>query len=201
VSNVLGIIGTAGRGLDWKKLTPTMYEQMLNITEKFIVSNNPATVVSGGAAWADHLAVTLYLKDVVADLTLYLPHSFDMKVHEYLDDSVIDDRYHVGRVSNWYHKRFSDKIKHDSLDEIFKAIEKGAKVEVGNGFFDRNALIAKVSTHLIAFTFGNKETLKDGGTANTMAAYLRKIQKFGLEDNSYHIDLSTMTGYKGAKIA
>jgi membrane-associated protein len=49
---------------------------------------------------------------------------------------------------------------------------------------------------LIAFTFGNEENVKPGGTANTVAKFLKKNKS----ENSWHVDLNTFKIYQGAKV-
>ncbi len=77
-----------------------------------------------------------------------------------------------------------------------KAIKQGAKTTFSNGFFARNTLVAQDSDYLIALTFGDKEKLKEGGTADTM----RKFIKMKGDKNSYHIDLNSMEIYNPATV-
>lgn len=198
--NVIAIIGTAGRVADGRKLTSEIYKQMLSIADNLVQESNPSIVISGGAAWSDHLAVSLFLNGRLSKLRLYLPCKFDKDNKQFEDDGSVDYKTNPGGTSNYYHKLFSEKIGKGSLDEIALAIDTGADVIVGNGMFDRNARLAKEATHIIAFTYGNKEVLKDGGTAYTMQSYLRQRIKFNQPDNSYHVDLNTMTLYKNAKV-
>jgi hypothetical protein len=198
MSSTLAIIGTAGRGSDGAKLNASVYEKMLFVATKFVIGST-FEVVSGGAAWADHLAVSVFLQGYVSKLTLYLPCSFDLANREFEDRGGIDWKTNPGGTSNYYHQLFSDKIGRDSLLEIGDAIVNGATEMTGEGFFDRNAAVAKSATHVLAFTFGNKEQLKDGGTAQTMRTYQLNRKKLGLIDNSFHCDLNTMILYKGAK--
>jgi hypothetical protein len=204
--NTIAIIGTAGRYEDGKRLTATSYSHMTDIARRFVLGvaekeggNN--MLISGGAAWADHLAVALFLAGHAPALRLYLPCEFNLEERRFKDNGDIDWKTNPGGTCNYYHKLFSDVLGRDTLAEICDAIDTGADIVAGSGMFDRNGRIAKNSTHAIAFTFGNKEYLKDGGTAQTMGVYLKQRKTMNLQDNSYHVDLRNMQVYKGAKVA
>lgn len=199
--NIIGIIGTAGRGPDGAKLNRAVYDKMYAIAEKFVLGiGQPSMVISGGAAWADHLAISLFLNGKTLKLRLYLPCEFDVQNNQFVDDGTVDWRTNPGGTSNYYHRLFSDKLERSTLEDISKAIDMGADIVAGGGMFDRNKKVAKEATHMISFTFGDKEVLKEGGTAFTMKAYLDQRFKFKQPDNSYHVDLNTMTLHKGAKV-
>jgi hypothetical protein len=199
--NIVAIIGTAGRGNDAKKLNETVYHEMLSIAEQLLRKvEQPYTVISGGAAWADHVAVSLFLQGKVLKLRLYLPCEFDLVKRRFVDDGTIDWKVNPGGTANHYHDLFSNKLSKDTLGEIGNAIEDGAEVIAGGGMLGRNVKVARDATHVISFTFGDKEFLKDGGTANTMATYLKERKNANLLDNSYHVDLNTMRIYKGARV-
>lgn len=185
----LGIIGTAGRGRDGDRLTPTHFERMTNLS-RYIFDKcakvAPLGLTSGGAAWADHCAVALVLSGHVPfdQFWLFLPAAFDLRTKRFAETS---QRFCPGRTSNYYHDRFSRVIGRNSLAEIAQIIEDGrAHVTVDpKGFLSRNTLVAKRANRaLLAFTFslscdswsvskyGNNESadeagLSDPGTANT----------------------------------
>lgn len=136
--------------------------------------------VSGGAAFADHAAVRLFLEGHVGSLRLYLPAPFNGRAFE------ANSRVHSnpGSTANEYHAAFQRSCGVNGLSEIAAAITKGAKVETYNGFKRRNLEVAGHCTHMVAFTFGNQNSadfqpsekgftssaeagLKDGGTAHT----------------------------------
>lgn len=200
--NIIAIIGTAGRKEDAKKLNAEKFQQMKAVTLQLLNELDVANsiVISGGAAWADHLAVNLFLHGEAVKLRLYLPCGFDKETRKFVDDGSIDWQKNPGGTSNYYHQQFSNKLGIDTLGQIADAIDEGAEIVSGGGLFDRNGRIAKNATHIIGLTFGAKERLKDGGTADTMQTYLKQRAKMDLEDNSYHIDLNTMKVHKGAKI-
>lgn len=204
MSKTLAIIGTAGRGEDKAKLTSFHYGRMFKAVTTIMdhVGLDPAyvKVVSGGAAWADHLAVTLALRGgcIPENLMLYLPNDLDAQRGYY---GSTPNAEKSANTSNWYHKLFSEKVGIRSLDEILQVKDMGATLDPGNGnFFARNALVAKsvssLDDHLLAFTFGDPESsqldwsahsfgpditpgqagLKDGGTAHTFG--LAKCRKW-----------------------
>ena len=122
-------------------------------------------LVSGGAAWADHIAVSLFLMNIpcIKSLTIYVPCSFN---GECFDNEVRD-----GGVANYYHRKFSDRLtgeNHHTLAGIQRAIDRGATlITVDGGFFARNKLVAESSEYLIAYTFNHGSIPKDGGTKHT----------------------------------
>lgn len=130
-----------------KSLTLANYLKMMNICENHIKSFKDVCLVSGGAAWCDHLAVSLYLAHPEAKLILHLP---------YLDT--------IDSLSLKYHKHFQAKTGIDSLKEIEKAIKQGATVYHYDGFYKRNDQVAK-SPILLAFAFTDIPSV--GGTGYT----------------------------------
>jgi hypothetical protein len=190
----VGIIGTAGRKEDQNRLNGEKWRQMKEKVEEIIIAlfgdikKTSIQFVSGGAAYADFIAVVLAEK-YEKPLILHLPCSFNKKF--------IGGK--TGETVNWYHYLFSKKItkfEGKSLMLMDKVIKRGAKVTVSNGFFARNSLVAQDSDYLIALTFGNGPKLKDGGTADTM----KKFIKLKGNENSFHINLGDMKIYNPAEI-
>jgi hypothetical protein len=141
---------------------------MYEVAERFIDfyhhHDRAIELVSGGAAWADHVAVRLFLDGKASSLTLHLPCPFvDGK---YLDTGSNDWRTNPGQSANYYHQKFSQAMGCDTLADIQTAISKGANVVVGAGFHQRNSQIAK-SDVLLAFTWAVGDTPSDGGTLDT----------------------------------
>ncbi len=177
----LGIIGTAGRGTDRAQLSPGVYRSMLTVARVVCTLTRPAALVSGGAAYSDHLAVKLFLENLAPKLTLHLPAEFTAFGFRESDRSVGSDGSGFrspGKVSNYYHRLFSDDQGFDSLAEIQQAIEHGAVIKTGaggtGGFKARNTDIANDADVLLAFTFGDGPALKDGGTKDTMDKFLAR---------------------------
>lgn len=151
----VSIIGTAGRHGSYRKMNGALYQKMIDFSIKVVgdISTNPRnripieniTLVSGGAALADHLAVILYLRGVVHNLHLHLPCKYDMDLEKYENTS-------NGNTSNTHHLNFSNHLGPATLPQIGEAIRKGATIDVSDGFFTRNRLVADCD-YLLAFTF------------------------------------------------
>lgn len=60
------------------------------------------------------------------------------------------------------------------------------------GFKDRNSKVAGEADVFLAMTFGCKNQVRNGGTADTV----RKMRGRGI--SGYHLDLNTMKLWKGA---
>lgn len=186
----IGIIGTAGRGDDYAKLDldlfVEMHEAALKLAEQ-LSNGTDLHLISGGAGWADHIAVSLYIAGYAkAGLTLHLPAKFE------------NNEFVGGRdasTDNYYHEKFSRKCYPNetfSREFITLAIKNGAHTTVSDGFIARNALVARDSDYLIALTFGNKGVLKRGGTSRTMEMFLAAKNP----ENAYHICLPELQVYK-----
>lgn len=188
----LAIIGTAGRRDDAGVLDKDVYTRMIEGTKKFIdhfgIGNN-LELVSGGAAWADHLVVELCKEGLVSfkNLTLYFPCRLEYYGFEGEDEK----SQKTANTINYYHKLFSDKVGLNSIADLNLAVKSSATTEVYAGFHARNYRVAKSllpGDHVLAFTTGNPKStqpswtirsfddlrvsgktagLKDGGTEHT----------------------------------
>lgn len=167
---------------------------MKRVAATFIKEHEVETVVSGGAAWADHLAVGLYNAGLVPNLILFLPCSFFMGECRFLDTGMGNARNNPGFVANYYHRNFSKAVGINSLEEIKNAINKGCAVKEGGGFLGRNKFVAQKADILLAFTFGNGNIVKDGGTAHTTKEFLKSKKE------AFHCDLNTMKVYSNAEV-
>jgi hypothetical protein len=173
---MMAIIGTAGRKEDEGKLMLPMWREVYREVRDRVLEKEPDGLASGGAAWADHLAVQLYLTGKVDRLHLYLPAAFEGG--RFRDTGGYGTK-NPGGTTNYYHRKFSAKLGINSLADIEAAIRKGAIVNVDpGGFFGRNSLLANATNSVIALTFGDGDYagpwisaedagLKDGGTAHT----------------------------------
>jgi len=188
------IVGTAGRNEDGSRLSKYHFDAMCvvagGLMEQFAEHNYPIThLVSGGSAWADHVAVKLFLNHKAPHLRLYLPCKWDHGAYE--DNGVDDWKINPGRTMNKLHKKFSDKAFIHSLSDIQIAKGEGAELlPCKGGFYGRNAMVAK-SDFLLAITFGNENEVKDGGTAHTVRTYLTRVRKECIFDKSFHYDLTS----------
>ena len=136
--------------------------------------NYISTIVSGGAAWADHVA-TEFCKDY--HVKLFLPNS----------DRDLD-------TLRYYHRKFSKVVGRDTYDEILKlSLDKSIEIDYTKGDFKaRNTKVAEWADVYLAMTFGSGKNIKPGGTKDTVD----KIQKFNQEAVGYHLDLNTLKLYK-----
>ena len=169
----IAVIGSAGRGSpkwDGERLTKADWDAMVEDMSKRVRPDD--VLVSGGAAWADHIAVRLFLDGKVGGLILHMPNPQG----EVDGTSPIVSK--AGKTAMYYHKKFSEKVYGDeelSQNEILEAIEKGAVVTYEDGtrgtdaFKDRNGLVAQSAEDgMAAYTFDpEQDGPGDGGTADT----------------------------------
>lgn len=137
----LAIIGTAGRGSDLSKLSLSKYNTMVETCRSLYDNEGFTKVVSGGAAWADHVAISLEVP-----ISLWLP--------EYERDL---------KTAGYYHQAFSDTLSIDTWWTVMNTPHNRYK-----GFKDRNTKVAEEADCFIAMTFGDGPKVKDGGTADTV---------------------------------
>ncbi|XWV25276.1 hypothetical protein QJ856_gp0494 [Tupanvirus deep ocean] len=177
----IGIIGTAGRKpQDYNILSVDHMKWMADNVKSYInhvleTTTDNIILVSGGSAWADHVAVQLYLEGNFGGLELYLPTTFNTKTKKF-------ENTHEGRTLNFLHGQCADKTKCDIFGELSQVVSSpNVKVVVKRGFFARNTLISQNCDHLIAFTFGENAPI-DGGTFDTW--------KKTKHENKIHFSLS-----------
>lgn len=159
----IAIIGTAGRDKT-KPMTLGLWQCMVEHAKSCIPQDSH--LISGGAAWADHLAVRLFLDGHVPFLTLHLPAPMDCEF--------IGPYKSAASAANYYHELFSARIGVNTLDEIIQASNmigchgtvQPAQAGYG-GMFARNALVAKEAEGMLAYTFGEGNIPADGGTLDT----------------------------------
>lgn len=163
MSRIIAVIGTAGRDKSIK-MSMKHWEQMCGVLHAELEPSD--TLVSGGAAWADHVAVWAYLNDYCKDLILHLPAPF-------MHNGYIGGYGTSGGAANYYHGLFSQRLGVHTMGHITLAIKKGAKITeqpVSHGYAamtNRNKLVANDCTHMVAFTFGEGDVPADGGTKIT----------------------------------
>lgn len=198
------IIGTAGRNDDGNRLSRQHFDAMCivanGLLEQFAEINYPIThLVSGGAAWADHVAVKLFLDKKVPNLRLFLPAKWDYGA--FRDNGKPNDpKENPGGIANHYHRKFQTISGINSLSQLQIAKNEGAEfIEVEKGFYARNALVAK-SDFLLAMTFGIGPMVKEGGTSNTVETYLNRVRKEGFFDKSFHYNLFDGKIYVGCQL-
>lgn len=195
------IVGTAGRHEDAKKLSKKHFEAMyvvaLGLLEQFAENNYPVThLVSGGSAWADHVAVRLFLDKKAPNLRLYLPCEWE---HGGFKSTGVPQN--PADVLNVYHRKFKMVSNIHSLSDIQIAKNEGAELlPCRGGFYGRNAMVAK-SDFLLAMTFGKEHIVKNGGTSDTVQRYLERVRKGEIYDKSFHYDLNKGEIFQGCAVA
>ena len=166
----LAIIGPAGRKEDAVKLTVKHWNAMCKAAIELVESNTRITsFVSGGAAWADHVAVRLASHyEGRYPLNLWLP--------------AVNQDF---QTAQYYHEKFSLVLGRDTWSEIFNA--PSLTYHSLGSFKDRNTKVAEAADHFLAITFGDGPNVKDGGTLDTV----NKMRKRGVP--GHHFDLNTFT--------
>lgn len=167
------MIGTAGRD-STRPMTRALWQAMVQDFRGRVRPDD--TLLSGGAAWADHLAVHAFLEGWCAGLELYLPAPL-----EEVGDVASGPKLYVfaggpstaGSAANHYHQRFQQATGVDGRAQIAAAIAAGALVAaepVAPGYramFARNAKIARGAGAAIAYTWGEASHPAAGGTLDT----------------------------------
>jgi len=163
VTRIVGVIGTAGREPSTiprlKLLYPKMVQTVLGMT-------TPDDVLqSGGAAWADHVAVSIFKiwsrQGLDAKINLFLPCDFDFTGCYFTG---VGAQAETARIANYYHRIFSKAMGSDTLLGLAEVLRMpGCEWYVGEGFKPRNLDVGKCDL-LIAQTFAVGSYPADGGT-------------------------------------
>lgn len=170
----IAVIGTAGRDRN-SPLSQSLWLAMC----RDVVSqlNADDHLISGGAAWADHLAVYAYISGAIDALTLHLPaplirNAQGRAMYQELEGPNV--KTHTARTANYYHRRFSEMIGYSTLDELYELSESPyvtiteEPVSAGMGaFFARNKRVAQSANAVLAYTFDEGDFPINGGTADT----------------------------------
>ena len=163
----IAIIGTAGRDKS-KPMTIQTWNWMLDVSRELVPSGTH--LVSGGAAWADHIAVQLFIEGHAGNLTLHLPAPLT-------SNGYIGEYGTSGGAANYYHSRFSNVIGVNTFEQLMEcALHEnctGTMQEVAEGYgamFVRNKAVVQElnpkTDFMFAFTFGTNG-VADGGTKQT----------------------------------
>lgn len=160
----LAIVGTAGRDRH-QHLSRALFLSMVNHArgqlQLLTVRHGAIQVVSGGAAWADHVAVALQHHDT----HLFLPAAWDGSRGAFQDTGVRDWRTNPGGTSNHWHRAFQATTGIPSLLDIGVFVMTGRTTTI-QGFHERNKAVAQ-SEYLLAYTWGEGDVPADGGTSHT----------------------------------
>eukprot|EP01035_Chromulina_nebulosa_P018280 gene18280-23957_t len=169
--STVAIIGTAGRGSDKNKMTKEIFFAMISkaediIQNQFKLEKSIVKLISGGSAWADHVAVRLYINSIMDEsynsLCLYLPCHINLDNIPYCFEN-----NKVGNRLNSLHSHFSKVTGINSIQDI-KVVRDLGKAD-----------------YIIAFTWGDSNILpKDGGTLDTWSNSLSRYK--------VHVPLNTL---------
>lgn len=163
----VAIIGTAGRDKD-RTYDLDLWCKMWDDACKRFVEGKHYHLVSGGAAWADHLAVELFLAKKVQRLTLHLPAVFDNVKYKFEGPPSSS-----ASAANYYHEQFTKATGIDSRRQIAEALDRMCdftEQECTSGYgsmFARNILVAQEAEACLAYTWGEGSDPADGGTKYT----------------------------------
>jgi hypothetical protein len=124
----IALIGSAGRKTDAKYVNADRFNWMINNFKETLVEHkvlndknnidwNHIHLISGGAAFADHVAVVLAI-ETGCELTLCLPSEWDPVNNQFKDTGIKDWIKNPGGTSNYYHKEFSKKIGRNSFADL-----------------------------------------------------------------------------------
>lgn len=160
----IAVIGTAGRDQKYP-MGRHHWDWMLRDARSRIPEGSH--LISGGAAWTDHLAVVLFLEGHAKKLTLHLPAPL-------VNGVFIGPYKSAGSVANYYHGRFSGVLGYSTIAQIVAAAERpdcdGTYEPDAPGYqamFDRNRKVAANAEAMLAYTFGPGPKPADGGTLYT----------------------------------
>lgn len=197
------IIGTSGGKRDISKLSLFKFKAMCLVAEELLLqfekNNYPIShVITGGNAWADHVAVKLFLEKKVPHLRLFVPVQWHSG--EYMITQAAGAYKNAGEILNYHHRRFSKIVGFSSLYDINSAIREGAElIYVSRGFHACSALIAK-SDFLLTMTYGEENMVSGFIAENITRKYLERVRKENFFDKSYHYNLNDGKIYVGCNV-
>ena len=170
----VAIIGTAGRAGPPPSLNlfNLMKDRALHIISKdFSLDISDVHLISGGAAFGDHVSVSLFKSSehMFSGITLFLPCAWSTSTSSHCDSGHRDWKQNPGRSANRYHRAFLKHTGINSLHEINSLVGQiSAEIDTsGKGFHDRNSKIANAADMLIAFTWSKSSEPPKGGTRDT----------------------------------
>jgi hypothetical protein len=177
----VAIIGTAGRKEDGPKMSKALLERMVaHATDvqhnTWGLANEQVVLVSGGAAWADHVALLLYQRarsdgrHPYAGLEIFMPCKFISTHSTYRAwDNGWDWKVNPGWLVNKQHDSFSKAVGWTTMDD-FKLASSDPLFRLDcsiHGMHARDAAIARAAQRMLAMTWGTGPEPKPGGTLHT----------------------------------
>ena len=167
----IAIIGTAGRGPLSVRLSWSLYQRCVGLVESTLSGRDltQITLVSGGAAWMDHVAVTVFLRNYEKGLGLRLFLPVPLVEPSDMKERVEFRCTREGLIMNHYHDKFQVHLPQqvNPRAAFNSALQHGAEIKViRGGFKKRNFSVGKVD-EVWAFTWAEGEVPAEGGTRHT----------------------------------
>ena len=171
----ISIIGSAGRKDDASRLSLGLYRKaVLNAQrhiEEYLIEESihqgkklgwPSVhLISGGAAWMDHIAVSLRKMHPEATLSLHLPCGWTREACTFTPPP---GDWKTARTAAYYHRCFSERVGVDTLRALDEALRMpGTIAHYHEGFLQRNLEVGQCDL-MLAYTFTTTNVPKDGGT-------------------------------------
>lgn len=202
---IIGSMGSAKHGdkaLYTKELWLAMVEKAKSYLFQAWIQDwtlvEKVTLISGGSAFADHVAVEVFKhwkeENKPVELQLFLTTPFD-KTYSQFDESeelASNNQYmNRGKHTNRSFDYFSKVMERDMIKD-FAFVQNMYPNEVHfrlseRGFKDRDRMIARTCSHMLAFTFQEGPAPKPGGgTAYTWS------QCFVHSSLKHHVSLLTL---------
>lgn len=177
----VAVVGTAGRGKEVQHLlTRCLFESMVKEVAARLVRPLETVLISGGAAWADHVAVTLFLRGKVAGLELHLPCAWDAAKNQFVDTGSSHWAANPGRTANAYHRKFTTVLGRSSMNEIATARARGAVFATHDGFHARNTVLARECDRTISLTWAEGDAPTSGGSLDQWRKCLKAKEHVSL---------------------
>jgi hypothetical protein len=189
-------------------LSSELFEKMVTeahriITETWALDLNVVRLVSGGAAWSDHVAVELFNRHNTSSqikLALLMPCEWSNTTGRFVEaeSKSKDWRENPARLANSYHEKFSrvrDGTAMGSRHELRAACGAGAWANARyRGFHSRNTAIAEGAQYALAFSWYDEvEPSGRGGTADTWS-------KLKADCTRHHVRMVELAGRSQAAV-
>lgn len=165
----VAIVGTAGRKGSIDYLSKEIYlkakqlslESILEVGKRMNIPLHEMTLLCGGAAWMDHLNITLWKTQGVRfeELQLHLPAPLDMDQSRFVEDPH-KGRLCPGRISNYYHYGFAEKLGAAQNATLKSICDLSTQVPTSyyDGFHARNLALGRCDL-LIALTLPSNPSI------------------------------------------
>jgi len=167
----VAIIGTAGRKEDARRMSKALFDRMVDHAAHqqrvvWKLPNDRVVLVSGGSAWADHVAVRLFLNEALdpdghpyAGLQLFLPCPFILTAAtaRALDNGSWQWQANPGRLLNSLHQAFSQTMQKEKEMKSASAASAAASasgISASQHQFQHQSQIPSLNDIAVAKSFG-----------------------------------------------